>query len=178
MFNLVGITDPTVQTGISAGLSIFTWLCQIAAVVTGRKVGRKPILLWTWPIMLLCLIGLCVAGWVWCGSADSSGVFAQGDEDSSRAGVATCVERYRAEAGSCLCGSTLEPLTLPVGPGKSASHTDPVLYSYPAEVQTYSMRTKGLLVWNTVSQLESAYVTWVDAIALNSIGEHHEMSLS
>lgn len=32
------------------------------------------------------------------------------------------------------------------------------------------MRSKGLLIWNTVSQLEGAYVTWVDAIALDSIG--------
>ena len=47
---------------------------------------------------------------------------------------------------------------------------NPVLYSYPAEVQTFSMRSKGLLLWNTVTQLESAYVTWVDAVALNTIG--------
>jgi SP family sugar:H+ symporter-like MFS transporter len=33
------------------------------------------------------------------------------------------------------------------------------------------MRTKGLLVWNTVTQFEYAYVTFVDAIALNSIGK-------
>lgn len=32
------------------------------------------------------------------------------------------------------------------------------------------MRSKGLLVWNTTKQLLSAYVTWVDAIALNAIG--------
>lgn len=43
-------------------------------------------------------------------------------------------------------------------------------FSDPAEVQTFSMRSKGLLIWNTVSQLEGAYVTWVDAIALDSIG--------
>lgn len=48
---------------------------------------------------------------------------------------------------------------------------DPVLYSYPAEVQTYSMRAKGFLVWNTVTQIEYAYVTFVDAIALDAIGE-------
>lgn len=47
---------------------------------------------------------------------------------------------------------------------------NPVLWSYPAEVQTYSMRSKGLLVWNTVNQLFGAYVTWVDSIALNAIG--------
>lgn len=45
-----------------------------------------------------------------------------------------------------------------------------MLYSYPAEVQTYSMRSKGLLVWNTITQLETAYVVFVDAVALDSIG--------
>jgi SP family sugar:H+ symporter-like MFS transporter len=32
------------------------------------------------------------------------------------------------------------------------------------------MRSKGLLVWNTVNQIMGAYVTWVDAIALEAIG--------
>ena len=32
------------------------------------------------------------------------------------------------------------------------------------------MRSKGLLVWNTFSQLFSAYAVFVDAIALNAIG--------
>lgn len=51
-----------------------------------------------------------------------------------------------------------------------ADPLDPVLYSYPAEVQTFTMRSKGLLVWNTVTQLETAYVVFVDAVALNAIG--------
>jgi hypothetical protein len=51
------------------------------------------------------------------------------------------------------------------------SYPDPVLFSYPAEVQTYSMRSKGLLVWNTITQIEYAYVIFVDAIALDAIGE-------
>lgn len=33
------------------------------------------------------------------------------------------------------------------------------------------MRSKGLLVWNTVTQLEYTYVTFVDAIALDAIGQ-------
>jgi hypothetical protein len=32
------------------------------------------------------------------------------------------------------------------------------------------MRSKGLLVWNTVTQLETAYVVFVDAVALDAIG--------
>lgn len=45
-----------------------------------------------------------------------------------------------------------------------------VRHADPAEVQTFAMRTKGLLVWNTISQCMGAYVTWVDAIALDKIG--------
>lgn len=40
----------------------------------------------------------------------------------------------------------------------------------PAEVQTYSLRSKGLLVWNTVNQCLGVYCTYVDAIALDKIG--------
>jgi hypothetical protein len=32
------------------------------------------------------------------------------------------------------------------------------------------MRSKGLLVWNTVTQIQTIYVTFVDSIALNAIG--------
>ncbi len=32
------------------------------------------------------------------------------------------------------------------------------------------MRSKGLLVWNTITQFETAYVVFVDAIALDAIG--------
>jgi SP family sugar:H+ symporter-like MFS transporter len=52
----------------------------------------------------------------------------------------------------------------------SYASTDPVLFSYPAEIQTFSMRTKGLLVWNSITQVEYAYVIFVDAIALDAIG--------
>ncbi|ODN74297.1 hypothetical protein L198_08228 [Cryptococcus wingfieldii CBS 7118] len=40
----------------------------------------------------------------------------------------------------------------------------------PTEMQTFSMRSKGLLVWNTVQQFEGAYTTFVEAVALDSIG--------
>ncbi|ORY30799.1 putative hexose transport-related protein [Naematelia encephala] len=140
VFDLVGITNPTTQTGINAGLSIFTWFCQIAAVYTGKRVGRRTILLWVWPMVLLGLVGLCVTG----------GVFANASEGNTKAGIATVVLVW-----------------IYLG---AFNFTNPVLYSYSAEVQTFSMRSKGLLVWNTVSQFEGAYVTWVDSIALNAIG--------
>jgi len=47
----------------------------------------------------------------------------------------------------------------------------PVLYSYPSEVQTFTLRSKGLLVWNQLNQLWGGYTTWVDSIALSKIGE-------
>ncbi|RXK37335.1 sugar transporter [Tremella mesenterica] len=141
VFTQVGITDPTTQTGINAGLSVFTWFCQIAAVFIGKRVGRKTIVLWIWPCLFLALIGLCAAG----------GVAAhQLDGGSSSVGVATVVLVWIYLG--CFNAS------------------NPVIYSYPAEIQTYSMRAKGLLVWNTVQQLEGAYVTFVDAVALDSIG--------
>lgn len=80
----------------------------------------------------------------------SSGVYAETGETNSHASVGTVVFVW---------------LYLTI-----FNFANPVLWSYPAEVQTYSMRSKGLLVWNTTKQLLSAYVTWVDAIALNAIG--------
>ncbi|KAK4688562.1 hypothetical protein P7C73_g1534, partial [Tremellales sp. Uapishka_1] len=140
VFDQVGITDPTTQTGINAGLSVFTWFCQIAAVYVGKRVGRKTIMMWVWPTLLVTLIGLCVSG----------GVYQNTGEVDSKAGVATVVLVWIYLG--CFNAS------------------NPVLYSYPAEVQTYAMRSKGLLVWNTVNQLMGVYVTWVDAVALAAIG--------
>jgi SP family sugar:H+ symporter-like MFS transporter len=64
IYSQVGITDPTTQTGIQAGLNVLTWFSQIAAVYLGRKVGRKTILLWVWPMLLGCLVGLCASRYV------------------------------------------------------------------------------------------------------------------
>lgn len=140
VFDLVGITGATTQTGISAGLSVFTWFCQIGAVILGKRVGRRPFMLGTWPMLLLCLIGLTVAGAM---SAKDNG-------ENEAAGVATVVLVW-----------------LYLG---FFNFSNPVLYSYSAEVQTYTLRSKGLLLWNQLSQLFGAYITWVDAIALNAIG--------
>ena len=62
VFTQVGITSPSAQTGINAGLSMFTWVCQLTAVWAGNYIGRRKILLSVWPILLLSLIGLCVSG--------------------------------------------------------------------------------------------------------------------
>ncbi|KAK8865576.1 hypothetical protein IAR55_000720 [Kwoniella newhampshirensis] len=140
VFNLVGITGAATQTGISAGLSVFTWFCQIGAVYTGKFVGRRKIVLWVWPALLVSLVGLAVAG----------AEFAKAEDGNKSAGIATVALVW-----------------IYLG---SFNFSNPVIYSYPAEVQTFSMRSKGLLVWNTVSQLTGAYVVWVDAIALNAIG--------
>ncbi|WWC96625.1 hypothetical protein V866_003497 [Kwoniella sp. B9012] len=140
VFDQVGITDPTTQTGIAAGLNGFTWICQIAAVYAGKFIGRRQIVLYTWPWLLLCLIGLCVSG----------AVYSNTGEVSKSAGIATVSLVWIYQG--------------------FFNFACPVIYSYASEVQTYSMRSKGLLVWNTVYQLQGAYVAWVDAIALNAIG--------
>ncbi|ODN77408.1 hypothetical protein L202_04588 [Cryptococcus amylolentus CBS 6039] len=140
VFDSVGITDATTQTGINAGLSFFTWFCQLGAVWVGRYVGRRKILLWVWPTLLASLVGLCAA----------SGVYANTEGGNIHAGIATVALVW-----------------VYLGFFNAAN---PVLYSYPAEVQTFSMRSKGLLVWNTVQQFEGAYTTFVDAVALDSIG--------
>jgi SP family sugar:H+ symporter-like MFS transporter len=154
VFDSVGITDPTAQTGLSAGLSIATWFSQVSAVLVGKRVGRRTIILWVWPLLLLSLVGLAVSGW----SYDHSG------SDSSAKATVTLVWIYlivfNFSSASMICAEVKQELTL---------RTDPILYSYPAEVQTFSMRTKGLLVWNTVTQFETAYVTFVDAVALTAI---------
>lgn len=54
----------------------------------------------------------------------------------------------------------------------------PVLFSYSAEVQTFSMRSKGMLIWNAVTQIEYVYTTFVDAVALDAIGQSCNTDLS
>lgn len=140
VFDSVGITDPSVQTGIAAGLNMFTWLCQIGSVMTERFFGKKRILLWCWPLLLLCFVGLTVAG----------AQFAKSDQQDHKSAIATVVLVW-----------------IYLGVYNVAC---PIIYSYPAEVQTYSMRTKGLLVWNQATQVQGTYVTFVDSIAFNKIG--------
>jgi hypothetical protein len=75
----------------------------------------------------------------------------------------------------------LDSSTIPVGSKKgqlslvsahqSLSIIDPVLWSYPAEVQTFTLRSKGLLLWNQLTQLWGGYTTWVDSIGLAKIGK-------
>lgn len=140
VFDLVGITGATKQTGIAAGLYVFTYFCQLASVWTMKHVGRKPILLTVWPLLLLGLVGMCTAG----------GMFARSGETDTKSGVAMVVLVW-----------------LYLG---TYNFSNPILYSYPAEVQTFSMRSKGLLVWNCFTQVQAIYCTFVDSIALNSIG--------
>lgn len=140
VFASVGITDNTTQTGLAAGFSMFTWVTQIAGVLVGKKAGRKTILLWIWPTLLLSLVGLCV----------SSRMYSIGDEVNNKAGIAT-VAMVWVYLGFY-------------------NFANPVLWSYPSEVQTFSMRTKGMLVWNTANQIFGIYTMFVDSVALDKIG--------
>jgi SP family sugar:H+ symporter-like MFS transporter len=67
--------ESDVQNIINA---MFTWLCQIAAVFVGKRVGRRTIMLTIWPMLLLGLIGLCV----------STAAFTHSAEGNKSAGVA------------------------------------------------------------------------------------------
>ncbi|KAL7411188.1 putative hexose transport-related protein [Mrakia frigida] len=140
VLTMVGITNATTQTGIGAGISMWTWAVQICGVLVGKRVDSKRILLTLWPCILIALVGMCVA----------SGVFANSDSMNNQAAIATVAMLWIYQG--------------------FFNFTNPVLYSYPAEVQTYSTRSKGLLVWNTCSQLFSIYTTYVDSIALDRIG--------
>jgi hypothetical protein len=64
IFDQVGITGASTQTGIAAGLNMFTWFCQVGATLAGTRIGRRTIILWTWPFLLLALAGLCATGYV------------------------------------------------------------------------------------------------------------------
>lgn len=64
VFESVGITDATTQTGIAAGLGMFTWACQILAVFGSKRIGRKTLLLWVWPFLFVFLACLCATSYV------------------------------------------------------------------------------------------------------------------
>lgn len=140
IFSFVGITDAAAQTGIAAGLNMFTWVCQITSVFLGRRVGRKTLMLWIWPFVLIFLVCMCA----------TTGVYTESDGVNPAASYASIVFVW-----------------LYLGTFNLAN---PILYSYPAEVQTFSMRSKGMLVWNAVTQIEYVYTAFVDAVALEAIG--------
>lgn len=98
-----------------------------------------------------------------------SGVYANSDSTNTGAGIATVVLVWIYLGVFNLACPILYSCKrlLPLNP-QDVSHVTSHLD--PAEIQTFAMRTKGLLVWNTFSQCMGAYVTWVDAIALDKIG--------
>lgn len=140
IFDLAGVTDPTTKTGINAGQSMWTWFCQIAAVIAGKRAGRRPFLLGVWPILLLCLAACCT----------SLGVYQETGSTNRSASVAVIVMVW-----------------FYLG---AFNFSNPVIYSYTPEVQTFEMRSKGLLLWNQSTQLFGAYTGYVDSVALNRIG--------
>lgn len=131
VFASVGITDPTTQTGIAAGLSMFTWFCQIGAVIVGRRVGRKTILLCVWPVLLLFFACLMATSGVYTESGETNmgasyasivfvwlymGTFNTASESWSRASLTQtpCCTRipprcrpFRCAPRVCSCGTRL-----------------------------------------------------------------------
>ena len=81
IFSFVGITDAAAQTGIAAGLNMFTWVCQITSVFLGRRVGRKTLMLWIWPFVLIFLVCMCA----------TTGVYTESDGVNPAASYASIV---------------------------------------------------------------------------------------
>jgi hypothetical protein len=81
IFGFVGITDAAAQTGIAAGLNMFTWICQVTAVFLGRRIGRKTLMLWIWPFVFIFLAIMCA----------TTGVYTESDGESAAASYASIV---------------------------------------------------------------------------------------
>ncbi|ORY90786.1 putative hexose transport-related protein [Leucosporidium creatinivorum] len=140
VLTLVGITGATVQTGIGAGLSMFGWCCQVTGVWAMSKTGRRNIVLGTWPVLLLCNIGLIVC----------TAVYANSGSTNTKAGIASVVMVWLYSGADSFAG--------------------PLFYSYPAEILNFSLRSKGMGVWTLVNQGWGLYGAYANPVALSALG--------
>ncbi|KAL8277278.1 hypothetical protein RQP46_010347 [Phenoliferia psychrophenolica] len=102
-------------SGIGAGLSLFSWMCQIGGALGVAKTKRRGMLIYTWPILIVMMAGLCA----------SSGVYAASGKHNQGAAYGTIVLIW------LYSGLT--------------SYQAPLLYSYPAEIMSYATRSKGMV---------------------------------
>ncbi|KAK8864109.1 hypothetical protein IAR55_001355 [Kwoniella newhampshirensis] len=140
VLELVGIKGTATQTGIGAGINMWSFLVQIFGVLSLGHFRRRSMILIVWPLLMLGMALLAATG----------AVFAQSGQTNTRAGIASVVFVWLYSGTS--------------------SYASPLFYSYPAEVLNYSVRGKGMVVWNTVNQVWGAYGAYVHSIALNKIG--------
>ncbi|KAM0755410.1 putative hexose transport-related protein [Meredithblackwellia eburnea MCA 4105] len=139
----IGIVGSTRQSGIGAGLSLFSWICQIGGALGVARTKRRGMLLYTWPALLVLMVGLCA----------SSGVYARSGRENTSAAYATVAMIW------LYSGLT--------------SYQAPLLYSYPAEIMSYAIRSKGMAVWTVISQAWGVYSSFVNSIALSKIGYYY-----
>jgi len=86
------------------------------------KTGRRNIVLGTWPVLLLFNIGLIVC----------TAVYANSGSTNTKAGIASVVMVWLYSGADSFAG--------------------PLFYSYPAEILSFSLRSKGMGVWTLVNQ--------------------------
>ncbi|WWD16296.1 hypothetical protein CI109_100722 [Kwoniella shandongensis] len=135
----VGISAPSQITGIGAGLSMLGLVNNIAGVWSLKYFRRRSMVLITWPILMCGLAGMAAAG----ARYEASG------NTNTAAGIAAVVMVWL--------------FNIP------AQYIGPFFYSYPAEILNYTVRSKGMAVWNTVNQATGAYGAYVNSIALSAI---------
>ncbi|ODN84256.1 hypothetical protein L202_00245 [Cryptococcus amylolentus CBS 6039] len=135
-----GISGAGKITGIGAGLNMWGFVCQVGGVWALHSCRRRTMVLSVWPLLMIGMAAM----------AASNGVFQVSDQSNHAAGVASVVMVW-----------------LYNGP---ANFISPLFYSYPAEILSYSIRGKGMAVWNTVNQAWGAYGSYVNSIALANIG--------
>ncbi|WVQ79726.1 hypothetical protein IAT38_001826 [Cryptococcus sp. DSM 104549] len=136
----VGITATSKVTGIGAGLTMFGFIFQMLGAIFQDRHRRRRMLLVTWPMLIVCMAVM----------AATNAVYQNSNSTNTAAGIATVVFVWLMNAPS--------------------SFVTPLFFTYPAEVLNYSIRGKGMAVWNTVNQAWGAYGAYVNSIALSAIG--------
>ncbi|WVQ84277.1 hypothetical protein IAT38_006429 [Cryptococcus sp. DSM 104549] len=135
-----GITGASKTTGIGAGLNMYGFVLQCAGVYFTPSSRRRRMVLISWPLLMIGMAAM----------AASNGVYETSGQTNKAAGIASVVMVWVYS-----------------GPSNFIS---PLFYAYPAEILNYSIRGKGMAVWNTVNQAWGAYGSYVNSIALDNIG--------
>ncbi|WRT66776.1 uncharacterized protein IL334_003739 [Kwoniella shivajii] len=135
-----GIKGAAQTTGIGAGLNLWSFLLQFAGARALKYTKRRPMVLIAWPMLA---VGMAAMG-------ASNGVYAKSGQTNKAAGIASVAMVWIYSIPN--------------------NFSQPLFYSYPAEVLNYTLRGKGMAVWNTVNQAWGAYGSYVNSIALANIG--------
>ncbi|KAL8292974.1 hypothetical protein RQP46_000668 [Phenoliferia psychrophenolica] len=140
VFTQLGLTGSTLLTGIAAGLSMFGFVVGLIGVWSMGRVGRRRMVLCTWPVILVFNISLTICG----------AIYAKSGETNRAAGLASVFFVWAYSGAD--------------------SYAGPVFYSYPAEILTYLLRAKGMGIWNYTNQAAGLYGAYVNSIGLAALG--------